>query len=84
MASLQASRPADGAWPPFMMPVLPLEDARCAMSAMLALPFDAVRAQYGTAVECGLLQRSMLAGRDFEHALVALERLSLGPFARQL
>lgn len=53
-----------------------------AVSRLLALPFDAARAQYGTAVQWGLAPRSMLASRDVEHALVALEKLTLGPLAR--
>ncbi len=53
-----------------------------AMSTLLALPFDAARAQYGTAVQWGLAPRSMLAARDVEQALAALEKLTLGPLAR--
>jgi hypothetical protein len=53
-----------------------------AVSTWLALPFDAARVQYGTAVQWGLAPRSLLASRDFEHTLVALERLTLGPLAR--
>lgn len=61
-----------------------LQAVRRAASGLLALPFDAVRAQYGAAVELGLIRRSMLDGRAFEQALGALERLSLGAFARQV
>jgi hypothetical protein len=46
------------------------------------LPFDAARAQYARAVQLGLIERSILASRDFECALGALERLTLGPLAR--
>lgn len=53
-----------------------------AVSTLLALPFDAARAHYGAAVQWGLAPRSMLASRDFEHTLVALEKLTLGPLAR--
>jgi hypothetical protein len=53
-----------------------------AVSTFLALPFDAARAQYGTAVQWGLAPRSLLAARDVEHTLVALEKLTLGPMAR--
>jgi len=53
-------------------------------SGWLAIPFDAARAQYGTAVEFGLLQRSLLAGSRFERTLDAIERISLGPFARRV
>jgi hypothetical protein len=48
-----------------------------------ALPFDAVRAQYARAARAGLIERSMLAQRDFELALGSLERLLLGPWARR-
>jgi len=51
---------------------------------ILRLPFDAARAQYAQAVQVGLIERSMLASRDFERALDALERLSLGPLARRV
>jgi hypothetical protein len=50
--------------------------------AIAALPFDALRTQYANAVKAGLVQNSMLASRDFEHALGALERVTLGPLAR--
>ena len=51
---------------------------------ILRLPFDTVRAQYARGVQVGLIKRSMLASRDFEHALGALERLTLGPLARRI
>lgn len=70
MASIDGSRPLANVQYPF--------------SGWLAIPFDAARAQYGTAVEFGLLQRSILAGGRFERALDALERISLGPFARRV
>ena len=47
-----------------------------------ALPFDMVRAQYASAARNGLIRPSMLAWRDFERSVSALERLSLGPLAR--
>jgi hypothetical protein len=53
-----------------------------AVSTLLALPFDTARAQYGAAVQWGWAPRSMLASRDFEHTMVALEKLTLGPLAR--
>jgi hypothetical protein len=54
-----------------------------AMMQALALPFDALRAQYVGAVKVGLIERSMLAQRDFERVLTTTERLVLGPWARQ-
>jgi hypothetical protein len=50
----------------------------------LALPFDEARAQYARGVKAGLIQRSMLAHRDFERWLGATERLLLGPWARRV
>jgi len=55
-----------------------------AFSGLLAWPFDALRAQYGAAVQLGLVQRSMLASRKLERCLDRLERISLGPFARRV
>jgi hypothetical protein len=50
---------------------------------LLALPFDALRLQYASAVMAGLVQRSILASGRLERALDALEKLVLGPLARQ-
>jgi hypothetical protein len=50
----------------------------------LRLPFDAARTQYARSVHVGLIEPSMLASRDFECALAALERLCLGPLARRV
>jgi len=51
---------------------------------VLGLPFDVARAQYARAVQVGLLERSMLASRDFSRAVGALEQLTLGPWARHV
>jgi hypothetical protein len=51
--------------------------------ALLAWPFDALRLQHASAVRSGLLQRSILASGKLERALETLEKLLLGPFARQ-
>lgn len=86
--TMACSTPAQPAWSAWT--IEPLDDdaalqaVRRAASGLLALPFDAVRAQYGAAVELGLIRRSMLDGHAFEQALGALERLSLGAFARQV
>jgi len=53
-------------------------------SALAAVPFDGLRANYASAVRAGLVQRSILASRDFEHVVGALERLALGPLARRV
>jgi hypothetical protein len=58
--------------------------ARQATSRMLALPFDIARAQYASAVRLGVVRRSMLDGRAFEQSLGAIERLTLGVFARRV
>jgi hypothetical protein len=51
-------------------------------SDSLHLPFDLMRNQYAEAVHAGFLANSMLASRDFENAVDALEHMTLGPFAR--
>ncbi len=52
------------------------------VTSLLSLPFDVARAQYARSVEAGLIQRSMLASRDVHRTISALERLTLGPWAR--
>ncbi len=51
---------------------------------LMVLPFDIARAQYARAVQLGLVQRSMLASRDFARTLGAMEQLALGPWARRV
>ena len=55
---------------------------RAAVRALAALPFDALRFVHASAVQAGLLRRSMLASRNVEIQLDALEKMLLGPFAR--
>lgn len=50
---------------------------------LLAAPFEALRFQYASAVAAGLAQRSILASGRLEQAIDRLERLILGPLARQ-
>ena len=50
---------------------------------LLAMPFDALRFQYASAVRAGMVQRSSLASGKLERTLDALEKLILGPLARQ-
>jgi hypothetical protein len=50
---------------------------------LLALPFDALRMQYASAVMAGLAPRSLIASGNGERALDALETLILGPLARR-
>ncbi len=54
------------------------------LSQSLQWPFDAMRSHHARAVQVGLLTKSMLASRDFEQAVDALEHLTLGPFARSV
>jgi hypothetical protein len=54
-----------------------------AAQAFMAMPFDVMRLQYASAVMAGLVQRSILASGRLERALDTLERLALGPLARQ-
>lgn len=49
-----------------------------------AMPFDALRASHAIAAKAGFVQNSMLASRDFEHVVTALERATLGPLARRV
>ncbi|MGI9134403.1 MAG: hypothetical protein ACR2I0_10755 [Rhodoferax sp.] len=76
-----AALPVGAPLPAADVPALAVQFAEIAIR-LYALPFDVARAQYARAVEAGLLQRSMLASRDFARTLGALERLALGPWAR--
>lgn len=51
---------------------------------IFGLPFDMARAQYARAVQVGLIERSMLASRDFSRTLSSMEQLTLGPWARRV
>lgn len=51
---------------------------------VLGLPFDIARAQYARAVQIGLIERSMLASREFSRTVGAWEQLTLGPWARHV
>jgi hypothetical protein len=51
---------------------------------VLGLPFDVARAQYARAVQVGLIERSMLASRDFSRSVGVMEKLTLGPWARHV
>ncbi len=53
-----------------------------AVGALVHWPFDALRLQHAQAVQAGLVRKSLLESRDFEHGLAALERLALGTLAR--
>lgn len=59
-------------------------DATAITQNLLGLPFDMLRAQYARAVQLGLIERSMLRGRDFSRTVGAIEQLTLGPWARHV
>lgn len=50
----------------------------------LGSPFDTARSIHAAAARSGLIQKSILESRDFEHTLVALEQFTLGPWARHV
>ena len=67
----------------------PFESFRGTLQAMarahghiLAIPFDLARDNYARAVRAGLIERSMLDSARFTRTVGALERLTLGPWAR--
>jgi hypothetical protein len=51
--------------------------------AWMNLSFDALRFQYASAVVSGFVPRSLLASAKSERAIDLLEKLVLGPAARQ-
>lgn len=53
-------------------------------SLLLALPFDLARANYAKAVRVGFIEPSLLKSAKFEQELSAMERLTLGPWARRV
>lgn len=48
------------------------------------LPFDMAREQYATAVQFGLIERSLLGWAKFERQIDLLEKMMLGPWARRV
>lgn len=53
-------------------------------SLMLGMPFDIAREQYAKAVQAGIIEKSMLKWAKFERELSAMEKLTLGPWARHV
>ena len=53
-------------------------------SSFMALPFDLAREEYALAVQVGLIERSLLASANFGRTLSAMEKLTLGPWARSV
>ena len=85
--TLHSRAPALGGAPmpwPSAKPMDSANDFQAVSTDLLTWPFDAMRQQYATAVRAGLIERSILASRDFEVAVARLERWSLGPFARRV
>lgn len=60
------------------------ELARQTLGSPLAMPFEAARQQYSLAVKAGLQPNSMLAYREHFKTLDQLEKVTMGPFARQI
>lgn len=81
-ATSKLSAFAFGAMPPVL--TQSMADTTKITMNLLGLPFDIVRAQYARAVQLGLIERSMLASRDFSRTVGALEQLTLGPWARHV
>jgi hypothetical protein len=55
----------------------------CGLREWLAVPFDLMRHQHAAGVRAGLLPLSLLESERFERQVGLLERLALGPLARQ-
>jgi hypothetical protein len=53
-------------------------------STAVAAPFDLARSEYAAGVQCGFIERSILASAAYERGLGTLERQTLGPFARSV
>lgn len=70
------------AWAGFFDSVSP-DKAIAPIRQVCAAPFDAMRAQYASAVRCGLVQRSLVASAHFESFVGGLEQAALGPLARR-
>ncbi len=69
--------------PPTGFPAVKLAAARTSR-LLMGLPFDLAREHYAKAVRAGLIERSLVGWAKFEQSLVALEQLTLGPWARRV
>lgn len=72
------------AWPGGAMAPQRAHGGWAGLRRLLALPFDLTRHAHAAAVHCGVLPRSMLESQRFERHLAAVEKLTLGPLARQV
>jgi hypothetical protein len=57
--------------------------AREATQTCLSAPFEAMRAHYASAVQAGVVPRSLRASAEFGRSLDNLEKLCLGLLARR-
>jgi hypothetical protein len=53
-------------------------------SLVLSQPFDMARTQYAFGVRIGLFENSLLACARFGRYISSLEKVALGPWARQV
>ncbi len=53
-------------------------------SLVLAQPFDFARSLYAFAVRFGLIENSLLGSARFGRDISSLEKMALGPWARQV
>ena len=53
-------------------------------SLVLSQPFDVALAQYAIGVRVGLFENSLLACARFGRDLSSIEKMALGPWARQI
>ena len=72
-------------WARSVWPSVPwIETAQRCTARTVTMPFDGARRLYAIAAQTGLIEKSMLANRDFERALTSMEALMLGPWARRI
>ena len=76
--------PLDSPHPTPLVSAMPKPVSRLKVGQrLLSLPFDILRAQYASVVMAGMAPRSLIASGQGERALDVLEKLALGPLARQ-
>jgi hypothetical protein len=60
------------------------EALRKTTSLVLGQPFDMARSAYAVAVRVGLVENSLIGSAKFGRYISSLEKLTLGPWARQV
>jgi hypothetical protein len=60
------------------------EAIRKQTSLALGQPFDLARSFYALAVRLGVIERSLLGSARFGRDISSLEKMALGPWARQV